>query len=353
MTFPERLVEGYTAFLGSRLREEQSRYQELSEIGQSPEIMVIGCCDSRVSPEVIFDAKPGELFVVRNVANLVISTDINLRAVLEFAVVELQVKNIVVCGHYSCGGIKAALDGHSHGMLDGWLRNIKEVYQAHAAELDPLEGTAKEERLTQLVVKEQVLNLAKTVASVDALSNGRFVLGVGYGWNVEEMAHHGVGFRTRRAQVREHVLAMRELWTAEKGEYHGEFVDFSPSWTWPKPVQPGGPPVYIGGGAGPKMFAAVAEYADGWLPIGGAGVRAALGELRAACEDRGRDPGELDVIPFGTLPDAGKLGYYAELGITEVVLRLPSAPRDEVLPVLDDFAHFIDQGNQQGDANDT
>lgn len=204
-----------------------------------------------------------------------------------------------------------------------------------------------------LVAQHHPINLAKAVASVDALSNGRFVLGVGYGWNVEEMAHHGVGFRTRRAQVREHVLAMRELWTAEKGEYHGEFVDFSPSWTWPKPVQPGGPPVYIGGGAGPKMFAAVAEYADGWLPIGGAGVRAALGELRAACEDRGRDPGELDVIPFGTLPDAGKLGYYAELGITEVVLRLPSAPRDEVLPVLDDFAHFIDQGNQQGDAHDT
>ncbi|MDG2907523.1 MAG: LLM class F420-dependent oxidoreductase [Acidimicrobiales bacterium] len=193
-----------------------------------------------------------------------------------------------------------------------------------------------------LVAQHHPINLAKAVASVDALSDGRFTLGIGYGWNVEEMAHHGVEFRSRRAQVREHVLAMRELWTGEVGEYHGEFVDFSPSWTWPKPVRVGGPPVYIGGGAGPKMFAAVAEYADGWLPIGGAGVRAALGDLRAACEERGRDPDEVDVIPFGTLPDEGKLGYYAGLGITEVVLRLPSAPRDGVLQVLDEFTRFID-----------
>ena len=195
-----------------------------------------------------------------------------------------------------------------------------------------------------LVAQRHPINLAKAVASLDALSNGRFALGIGYGWNVEEMAHHGVEFRARRAQVREHMLAVRELWTEEAGEYHGEFVDFSASWSWPKPVRPGGPPVYIGGGAGPKMFAAVAEYADGWLPIGGAGVRAALGDLQAACEERGRDPGELDVIPFGTLPDEGKLEYYAGLGITEAVLRLPSAPRDEVLPVLDEFAHFIDRG---------
>ncbi len=112
MTFPERLVEGYTAFLGSRLREEQSRYQELSEIGQSPEIMVIGCCNSRVSPEVIFDARPGELFVVRNVANLVppYTPDGAQRAVsaaLEFAVQALRVKHIVVLGHEQCGGIRA------------------------------------------------------------------------------------------------------------------------------------------------------------------------------------------------------------------------------------------------------
>lgn len=112
MSFPDRLVEGYTAFLGGRLREEQSRYGQLAESGQSPEIMVIGCCDSRVSPEVIFDARPGELFVVRNVANLVppYTPDGAQRAVsaaLEFAVQALKVKHIVVLGHAQCGGIRA------------------------------------------------------------------------------------------------------------------------------------------------------------------------------------------------------------------------------------------------------
>lgn len=112
MSFPDRLIEGYTAFLGNRLREEQSRYRQLAENGQSPEIMVIGCCDSRVSPEVIFDAGPGELFVVRNVANLVppYTPDGAQRAVsaaLEFAVQALKVKHIVVLGHAQCGGIRA------------------------------------------------------------------------------------------------------------------------------------------------------------------------------------------------------------------------------------------------------
>jgi len=115
MPFPDRLVEGYTAFLGGRLREEQSRYRQLAESGQSPEIMVIGCCDSRVSPEVIFDAGPGELFVVRNVANLVppYTPDGAQRAVsaaLEFAVQALRVKHIVVLGHAQCGGIRAYAD---------------------------------------------------------------------------------------------------------------------------------------------------------------------------------------------------------------------------------------------------
>ncbi len=112
MPFPDRLVDGYTAFLGGRLREEQNRYRELAEGGQSPEIMVIGCCDSRVSPEVIFDARPGELFVVRNVANLVppYAPDgqaHGVSAALEFAVQALRVKHIVVLGHAQCGGIRA------------------------------------------------------------------------------------------------------------------------------------------------------------------------------------------------------------------------------------------------------
>lgn len=112
MTFPDRLLEGYTAFLGGRLREEQSRYQELAESGQAPQIMVVGCCDSRVSPEVIFDARPGELFVVRNVANIIPPYEPDghahgVSAALEFGIAALKIKHIVVLGHAQCGGVRA------------------------------------------------------------------------------------------------------------------------------------------------------------------------------------------------------------------------------------------------------
>ncbi|ARP98981.1 carbonic anhydrase [Pseudorhodoplanes sinuspersici] len=112
MTFPDRLLEGYTAFLGGRLREEQSRYQALAETGQAPQIMVVGCCDSRVSPEVIFDARPGELFVVRNVANIIPPYEPDghahgVSAALEFGIAALKIKHIVVLGHAQCGGVRA------------------------------------------------------------------------------------------------------------------------------------------------------------------------------------------------------------------------------------------------------
>jgi hypothetical protein len=105
-------------------------------------------------------------------------------------------------------------------------------------------------------------------------------------------------------------------------------------------VQPGGPPILIGGAAGPILFAHVAEYADGWIPIGGRGVRAALPDLHAACEAVGRDPSGLRIVPFGTVPDPGKLEYYESMGIDEVVLRLPGGSRDRVLPRLDALAEL-------------
>jgi alkanesulfonate monooxygenase SsuD/methylene tetrahydromethanopterin reductase-like flavin-dependent oxidoreductase (luciferase family) len=145
----------------------------------------------------------------------------------------------------------------------------------------------------------------------------------------------------RRAVTREHVLAMRALWTDDVASFDGEYVKLSPSWSWPKPVRPGGPPILIGGAPGPKLFAHVAEYADGWIPIGGAGVRAALPDLHRACEDVGRDPSTLHIVPFGTLPDAGKLEYYESIGVTEVVLRLPSGDADRVLPILDEYAPLV------------
>ncbi|RCG32455.1 LLM class F420-dependent oxidoreductase [Sphaerisporangium album] len=205
-------------------------------------------------------------------------------------------------------------------------------------------AAAVTERLTvgtgiMLLAQRDPIVTAKAVATLDHLSGGRVALGIGYGWNVEEMEDHGVPYRERREVVREHVLAMRALWSREVAGFDGRHVTFEPSWSWPKPVRV--PPVYIGGGAGPKTFAAVAEYADGWLPIGGRGVKDALPDLRAACERAGRDPEEVAVIPFGTVPTAGKLDYYAGLGIEEVVCSLPSAPADVILPLLDDYATLL------------
>jgi probable F420-dependent oxidoreductase len=192
-----------------------------------------------------------------------------------------------------------------------------------------------------LVAQREPIVTAKAVATLDQLSGGRFVLGIGFGWNEDEIEHHGVTMKERRDVTREHMLAMRALWTEDEAEFHGEHVDFSPSWSWPKPAA--GPPVLIGGAAGPKLFAAIAEYADGWIPIGGAGIRSALPQLHEACESIGRDPSTLRIVPFGTIPDEGKLEYYASLGIEEIVLRVPSGTRDETLPLLDKFGTLIER----------
>jgi probable F420-dependent oxidoreductase len=192
-----------------------------------------------------------------------------------------------------------------------------------------------------LVAQHDAIALAKEIATVDHLSNGRFVLGIGYGWNHEEMENHGIDVKRRRALVREKMLAMEALWANEVAGFAGEFVRFEPSWQWPKPVQRPRPPVLLGGAPGPVLFAHIAEYGDGWLPIGGAGIKQALPELARACEARGRDAAKLEIMPMGVFPDAAKLDYYREVGVTEAVLRLPSAPRDEVMPVLDRYARFL------------
>src|SRR5919109_662809 len=144
-----------------------------------------------------------------------------------------------------------------------------------------------------LMVERDPIVTAKEVATLDLLSGGRFVFGVGYGWNVEEMADHGVDPKRRRGLVRERLLAMRALWTDDEPAYEGERVRLAPSWMWPKPVQRPHPPVLIGGAAGPMLFRHIAEVGDGWIPIGGAGVRANLPLLREAFEEAGRDPGSV------------------------------------------------------------
>jgi len=225
-----------------------------------------------------------------------------------------------------------------------------ELAEEYRRSLDPYVALAAAASVTSrirlgtgiaLVAQHDVLALAKAVATLDHLADGRLVLGIGYGWNAEEMESHGIDPRRRRARVRETMLAMQALWANEVAEFQGEFVRFEPSWQWPKPVQQPRPPVLLGGGAGPTLFAHVAEYGDGWMPIGGAGVREALPRLRAAMEERGRDPDRLRIVPMGVFPAEGKLDYYREVGVTETVLRLPSAPRDRVLPVLDEYARLL------------
>ncbi|MEU8564348.1 LLM class F420-dependent oxidoreductase [Streptomyces cyaneofuscatus] len=221
--------------------------------------------------------------------------------------------------------------------------------------LDPFvalgQAAAVTERITlgtgiTLVAQHDPVDLAKQVATLDHLSGGRFTLGVGYGWNVEEAADHGVEWSTRRELARDRMALMRALWSAEPTAYEGEFGSVQASFAFPKPAQaPRGPVVgprtLIGGGAGPKLFAAIAEHADGWLPIGGRGLTESVPKLRAAWEEAGRDPKELQVVPYAVLPDAGKLAHYTELGIEEVVLQLPPAGEREVLRVLDGYAAFL------------
>ncbi len=192
-----------------------------------------------------------------------------------------------------------------------------------------------------LVAQHHPIDYAKAWATLDLVSGGRARFGVGFGWNVEEMEDHGVAYGTRREQAREHVRAMQALWAEPEARFAGQYVNFEPTFSWPKPLQQPRIPTFVGGGAGPKLFAHVAEWADGWLPIGGGGIREALPALRAAWAEAGRD-GEPQVIPFGTLPSAEKLAYYEKLGCTEVVLRVPAVGRDGVLAVLDSYAPLVD-----------
>ena len=193
-----------------------------------------------------------------------------------------------------------------------------------------------------LVAQRDPLVTAKEVATLDLLSGGRFDFGVGYGWNIEELEDHGGSKATRRDVVRERVLAMQGLWADEVSSFEGEHVRISESYAWPKPVQQvrgrSGVPVLLGGAAGPKLFAHLAEFCDGWIPIGGAGLAASLDDLRRAFDEAGRSVDDLRIVPFGTIPDEGKLEYYSSLGIEEIVLRVPSGPADETLPLLDRFA---------------
>ncbi|MEJ5254010.1 MAG: LLM class F420-dependent oxidoreductase [Acidimicrobiales bacterium] len=225
-----------------------------------------------------------------------------------------------------------------------------ELPEEYKRTLDPLVALAAASSVTSsirlgtgvaLPAQRDPIVTAKAIATLDLLSGGRFVFGIGFGWNEDELENHGVSMADRRAVCRERVLAMRSLWADEVGGYDGAFTHITPSWSWPKPVQRPHPPILIGGGAGPKLFSHIVEYANGWIPIGGAGLSSALPRLREQWEAAGRDPSTLEVVPFGSIPDPGKLEHFERIGVTECVFRLPSAPRDEVLPVLDRWSALL------------
>jgi carbonic anhydrase len=159
----EKLLLDNKAWAKQKVAEDPGFFSRLQHL-QTPEFLWIGCSDSRVPANQITGTEPGEIFVHRNIANLVINTDVNMLSVLEYAVEVLKVKHVIVCGHYGCGGVKAALTNHDYKqVLNMWLRNIKDIYRLHRQEMENVpEGEERVNRLIELTVKEQVINLAKT-----------------------------------------------------------------------------------------------------------------------------------------------------------------------------------------------
>jgi probable F420-dependent oxidoreductase len=193
-----------------------------------------------------------------------------------------------------------------------------------------------------LLIERDTITTAKSVASLDLLSDGRFELGIGGGWNAEEMEHHGTDFKTRFKRLEEQVKAMKAIWTKDVAEYHGKFVDFEPIWSWPKPVQKPHPPILLGGESS-YTLQRVVDFCDGWYPRGRAPekVLAGMKELKERAAKAGRDMKTISISAFAAPPDKKVLDDFAAAGVTRAILLLPPEPRDKVLPLLDQYAKLI------------
>ena len=193
-----------------------------------------------------------------------------------------------------------------------------------------------------LVIERDPITTAKEVASLDYLSGGRAMLGIGAGWNVEEMGNHGTDFKSRWQLLRERVEAMKAIWQHERAEYHGKLVGFDPIWSFPKPVQKPHPPVLLGG-HGRTALERVVRYCDGWMPISlrAGDLKKEIAELRETAKKAGRDPKSISISVFWAPADRAKIDEYEEMGIERAILALPPAPRDKVLPILDSHAKLI------------
>jgi carbonic anhydrase len=184
LTTLKHLFENNLAWAGSIKDRDPEFFTRLSK-QQAPEYLWIGCSDSRVPANQITGLQPGEVFVHRNIANVIVHTDLNCLSVIQFAVEILKVKHIIICGHYGCGGIKAALENHEHGLIDNWLRHIKDVMRFHSKKLEGLEHDKKLDLLCELNVKEQVTNVCNTTIIQKAWKNGRELSVHGWIYSIE------------------------------------------------------------------------------------------------------------------------------------------------------------------------
>ena len=189
-----------------------------------------------------------------------------------------------------------------------------------------------------LVVERDTITLAKEISTLDRISNGRFILGIGAGWNAEEMENHGIEFKNRWKVVREKILAMKELWTRDEAEFHGDFVDFDPVWSNPKPVQVGGPPIWMGASS-KWSYDRIAEYCDGWLPIAGQDKNH-LQKIKAALADRGRKSSDITLAMFGVPADESFVNRKLDEGFNHLIFGLPPAKEETILPLLDTYAEI-------------
>ena len=192
-----------------------------------------------------------------------------------------------------------------------------------------------------LVAQHDPLWLAKQVASLDVISNGRVLFGVGYGWNKEEMANHGLAYTERRAILRENVLAMIELWTRDEAEFKGEHVSITPSWAWPKPVQKPHPPIHLGGAAGPRTMGDIVEFCEGWMPIiARHDLAGKVTELRRLLEVAGRDPDSVELTAWHAPRDMEQLELLRQAGVHRAVFALPPVEPENVIEKLDEYAQI-------------
>jgi probable F420-dependent oxidoreductase len=192
-----------------------------------------------------------------------------------------------------------------------------------------------------LIIERDPITTAKEIASLDMLSGGRFIFGIGGGWNAEEMENHGTEFKSRFKRLREQVLAMKEIWTKDEAEYHGKHVSFDKIWSYPKPVQKPYPPILMGG-VGPHARQRAAEFDGHWLPLATREpIADGIADLKARAEKVGRDPATVTVSLFGARPDEARLAALREAGVARAIFALPPTGRDTVLPLVDQYASLI------------